>query len=149
MVYDSYIGKTGNIFFFSFYYFGHCKAMILMAKGKSGKEKALGTFPVFKKKKSTTADSLECQRKASTLQARRVTLLQVTRTVQSISQAIMMAPTQKPPQDKGPRPIFTPKGDKTRMAAAELNQTKPWLCTTSTGIKMASLQNSIRILSST
>lgn len=55
MVYDSYIGKTGNIFF-SFYYFGHCKAMILVAKGKSGKEKALGTFPVLKKK-STTSDS--------------------------------------------------------------------------------------------
>lgn len=43
-------------FFSPFITLDIAKAMILMAKGKSGKEKALGTFPVYKKKKSTTLD---------------------------------------------------------------------------------------------
>lgn len=43
MVYDFYIRETGNFLFFITA--DSAKAMILMAKGKSGKERALGKFP--------------------------------------------------------------------------------------------------------
>lgn len=103
MVYDFYIGESGNTFFLFLLLRTLQEAMILMANGKSGEEKALGIFPVYKTTSAALASDVWNSKGMAVayFAGHCVCLFSVYGIVLSTSQSLMVVSKWKPPKDEG------------------------------------------------